>query len=288
MLSMLFLICAVVGGALVLAQLLLSVVAFGAGRGLRLHHRIGGSVAARSGGMHRGGMHRWGMRGGLFRGLHLHRAGAGGGLRANAPLGIRAAGGGKQSIKTAIKTAAVPQSAAGAVNGHYWGHYWGHHWGHRAMTWAMGMLNFQGIVAGLTVFGLVGLAASAAKQPGSIAVELGAASATVMMALVSGMFSMMTDLEKDGTVDLQQAVGKLATVYLSIPEENQGQGKITISLQERSMEFPAVTCQDKLLTTGQKVVVVAVLDAGIMLVVSAEHYATYQASLTNKQSGSVI
>jgi len=138
------------------------------------------------------------------------------------------------------------------------------------MTWAMGMLNFQGIVAGLTVFGLVGLAASAAKQSGSDAVELGTAAATVMMALISGMFSMMTDLEKDGTVDLQQAIGKLATVYLSIPKENHGQGKITISLQQRSMEFPAVTCQDKPLTTGQMVMVVAVLHAGIMLVVSAE------------------
>jgi hypothetical protein len=278
MLSMLFLICAVVGGALVLAQLLLSVVAFGAGHGLRLHHRIGGSAAARSGGMHRGGMHRWGSRGGLFRGLHLHRAGAGRGLRANAPPGIRTAGGGKQSIKTAIKPGAVPKSAAGAVSGDYWGHYWGH----RAMTWAMGMLNFQGIVSGLTAFGLVGLAASAAKRPGSVALELGIAAAIVMMAWVSGMFSMMTGLEKDGTVDLQQAIGKLATVYLSIPEQGQGQGKITISLQQRSMEFPAVTCQDNLLTTGQKVVVVAVLDAATMLVVSAEQYATYQASLTNE------
>ncbi|HET6250663.1 MAG TPA: hypothetical protein VFE47_23445 [Tepidisphaeraceae bacterium] len=262
MLSMLFLICAVVGAALVLAQLLLSVVAFGAGRGLRLHHRIGGSVAARGGGLHRGGMHRSGARGGLFRGLHHHHAGVRGGVPANSPHGIRAAGSGRQSIKTASKTGTVAKSAAGTAGGHYWGHL--------AMTWVMGMLNLQGIVAGLTVFGLVGLAANAAKRPGPVALKLGIAAAVVMMASVSGILSMMTGLERDGTVDLQQAIGQLATVYLSIPEKNQGRGKITVTLQQRTMEFLAVTFQDNLLSTGQKVMIVGVLDAATMLVVPAD------------------
>ncbi len=135
------------------------------------------------------------------------------------------------------------------------------------------MLNFQGIVSGVTVFGLVGLAANAAKQPGSAALKFGIAAGLVMMALISGMLGMMTGLEKDGTVDLQEAVGKPATVYLSVPAKNEGQGKVTVSLQQRLMEFPAVTFKDDPLVKGQKVVIVAVLGTAVMLVVSAEKYA---------------
>jgi hypothetical protein len=272
MLGMLFLICAVVGGALVAAQLLLSVMAIGAGRGLRVHHRMGGSVGTHGAGLQHAGGQNGGVRGGMFRGLH-HRGGRSA-VRASPPRGVRTSGGAKQSIKTAIKTAAAPGAANSAVGWHYWGHW--------AMTWVTGMLNFQGVVCGLTVFGLVGLAANAAKRPGSVAVEFGVIAALVMMALINGMFSMMTGLEKDGTVDLQQAIGKMATVYLSIPEKNHGQGKVTLSLQQRFMEFPAVTFQDDLLATGQKVMIVAVLDPAIMLVVSADRYADYQASLSTE------
>jgi hypothetical protein len=81
---------------------------------------------------------------------------------------------------------------------------------------------------------------------------------------------MMTGLEKDGTFDLQQAVGKLATVYLSVPEKGRGQGKITVSVQQRFMEFPAVTFKDDPLATGRKVAIVAVLDPGVMVVAAAD------------------
>jgi hypothetical protein len=248
----LFLICAVVGGALVLAQLLLSMLAFGAGHGLRLHHKIGGSPKL--------GATVAGHRGGMSRGGHQARAG----IRTNAATGTRPTGG---VGKIGVKPGASGHSSAVVV------HAAGHWTGHWARAWVLGMLNFQGIVSGITVFGLVGLASNAAKQPGSESLKLAVAAAVVMMALVSGMLSMMTGLERDGTVDLHQAVGKQASVYLSVPAKNSGQGKVTVSLQQRLMEFPAVTFQDDLLVTGQNVVIVAVLETGIMLVVSADKYA---------------
>jgi hypothetical protein len=231
MLSNVFLICAVVGGALVGAQLLLSVLAFGGGHGLKLHHRIGGSVST----------HRMIPR---STGVKTH-------LTSN----VRGAAG-------AAKQAAphTAQNSAAAIHTHW------------AMAWVLGMLNFQGIVSGITVFGLVGLAANAAKLPGSLSVKLGIVAALVMMSMISGMFSLMTNMDRDGTVDLQLAIGKPATVYLSIPGKNEGQGKITVSLQDRSMELGAVTFQDDPLATGQKVVIVAVLGTDTMLVVAADKY----------------
>ncbi len=246
MLTTFFLICAVVGGAIVVAQLLLGALALGAGHGLHLHHKVGGSISP-----HRG----------ILRGIHQPR----GGMRASAPRAIRAGGGAKGGVKAGLKPSAAPKPgaaqrpAAGVVSSHW------------PMAWVLGMFNFQGIVAGATVFGLVGLAVSAARKPGSVAVGFGIGAAIVMMALVSALLAMMTGLDKDATVDIQQAVGKLATVYLGVPAKNEGRGKITVSLQGRLMEFPAATFQDEPLVTGSKVNIVSVLDPDVMLVVLAEN-----------------
>jgi hypothetical protein len=236
MLTLLFIMCAVVGGALVLAQLLLSVVAFGAGRGFHVHHGGGASAATH--------------RGGFFRGAHGHR----GSLHAHPAHAVGTAA--QQQIRGA--------SAQKPVHGGFGGHW--------ALAWVQSMFNFQGIVSGATVLGLAGLAATSAKLPGYVALAIGIGAALVMMALIDGAFGLMENMDNDGTVDIQQAVGKIATVYLSIPAKSEGLGKITMNLQQRLMEFSATTFKDKPLATGQRVVVVAVLGSSVMLVVAEEDY----------------
>jgi hypothetical protein len=227
MLTTVFLICAVVGGALVLAQALLSVLAAGMGRGIHFRAHHGVSVAA----------HRPGAGGGA----HRFRLGT----RVHVPRPGRPG-----------KPAGGHRLAPGTIRGHW------------VVAWVQGMFNFQGIVAGATVLGLVGLAATAAKMPARAAIAIAIAAALVMMAAIERIFDLMTHMENDGTIEVQQAVGKPATVYLGIPARNEGQGKVTISLQERLMEFPAITFGESPLVTGQKVVVVNVLDPSVMVVVS--------------------
>jgi len=236
MLTMLFLTCAVVGGALVLAQLLLSIVAFGAGHGLHLHHQHGGSAA--------------GDHGTVSRGIHRLRG-------STRPHAYAAGGTGEQrALDSAAPHMAAPQADSG----------------HSALGWVPSLFNFQGIVSGATVLGLAGLAATAAKLPGVVALAIAIGAALVMMAVIEGLFGVMANMDSDGTIDIDQAVGKMATVYLGIPAKSEGQGKITVSLQQRLMEFPAITLQDAPLVTGQKVIVVAVQDSDVMQVVSAEKY----------------
>ena len=117
------------------------------------------------------------------------------------------------------------------------------------------------------MFGLVGLAATSARLSPDVDLSIAIAAALVMMALVERFLELLTSMDTDGTVEIDLAVGQPATVYLGIPPNNQGQGKVTMSLQERSMEFSAVTFQDTPLATGQKVIVVNVLDPSVMVVV---------------------
>jgi len=244
MLNTMFLTCAVLGGALVLAQVMLSVFAIGAGHGLHLHHWHGGSATP----------HR-------LTAIRGHRVGSGRGAARGVSRG-------------AAKTGLPKGSSASAhvVSP-----------GRVALAWVLSMFNFQGVVAGATVFGLAGLAATAAKISMWPALAIAFAAAFAMMAVVDGVFTLMANMESDGTIDLQQAVGKAATVYLGIPAKNEGQGKITMSLQQRLMEFPAVTFKDAPLEAGRNVQVVAVVDGSVMLVVPSEDAAARAAtgSMTN-------
>ena len=78
------------------------------------------------------------------------------------------------------------------------------------------------------------------------------------MYAVYAMLSGMRSLQSEGTVQIHQAVGELATVYLRIPPRQEGVGKIQINLQNRTMEYQATTLGDAI-PTGATVVVIKVL-----------------------------
>jgi len=68
----------------------------------------------------------------------------------------------------------------------------------------------------------------------------------------------LSRLRSDGTVRIERAVGKSGTVYLTVPAQRAGVGKVTLNLQNRTLECQAVTARSEL-ATGAKVVVVSVI-----------------------------
>jgi len=77
------------------------------------------------------------------------------------------------------------------------------------------------------------------------------------MFLVAWVMRGLSRLQASGTVNVRNAVGTTGTVYLRIPAHGTGRGKVTVEVQGRSMEFPAVTDGDTL-ETGTQVTVEAV------------------------------
>ena len=114
--------------------------------------------------------------------------------------------------------------------------------------------SIRSIAAFLTFFGLVGIYGHG--QGWSAAVSAGAAfgAGVGMMLLVAWLFSLQAKLHQDGNVRPEGAVGKNARVYLTVPGQNSGKGKITVSLQERTAEYAAVTDGTEL-PTGTDVIV---------------------------------
>ena len=78
------------------------------------------------------------------------------------------------------------------------------------------------------------------------------------MTLVAKMVQLSMRLSENGTLDLRNAIGETATVYIPCPPRNEGMGKITMTLQGQLMELGAFNESEEILKTGTKVVVVDV------------------------------
>lgn len=155
------------------------------------------------------------------------------------------------------------------VAGHDVHHGTDHGAGHQAHStnWLFGMLTFRTVVAALAFFGLAGLAASKRLDPLpalGVAVAAGAAA----FFLVGWLMRALYKLNAEGTARIERSVGSPGTVYLPIPGNQGGVGKVLVNLQSRTVEYKAVSKHDQL-PTGAKVVVVSVVSSDTVEVAPA-------------------
>jgi hypothetical protein len=73
-------------------------------------------------------------------------------------------------------------------------------------------------------------------------------------------------LEKDNTFQLPDTLGKIADVYLAVPEAKSGKGKIQISVKGAFHEIDAITEEERI-PTGSKAKVVEIIDSQTVLVI---------------------
>lgn len=92
--------------------------------------------------------------------------------------------------------------------------------------------------------------------------------AVIGLALVIGVmaiFYFLSRMVQSGNIDVKSAVGLHASVYLTIPSERKGQGKIQISIQNAVREYDAITDGDEI-RTGGSVIVKDIINSNLVLV----------------------
>lgn len=127
------------------------------------------------------------------------------------------------------------------------------------------LFSVRGIVSMLTVMGWSAVALLETLTPWlaiTIAVVLGVATLFGMAYLMRAV----SKLQASGNIDVENAVGKVAKVYIPIPPKGKGSGKVTMTLQETYSELTAITTAEARLETGSYVRVVAVDGTGILVV----------------------
>ena len=151
-------------------------------------------------------------------------------------------------------------------------------------TMLAGIISVRTVVAAFTMFGLVGMAVLSAQESSLMAsiyaTVAAVAGGAVAMFIVHFLMRTLYRLGADGKVRIQNAVGKTATVYVPIPGDNDGRGKIQIRLQGRLVEVLAITKAAEELKTGTQVRVTGVVTGSTLKV---EPLTEKQSALANAE-----
>lgn len=128
-------------------------------------------------------------------------------------------------------------------------------------NWYVGLLTYRTISTAITFAGLGGLCAEYYGLPTASVVITSILSGLASLYGVAMIMRGMSKLKSDGTVDVDASLGQTGTVYLRIPGNKAGPGKITLKLQNRTVELEAFT-EGPELPTGSPIMVREILDGG--------------------------
>ena len=130
--------------------------------------------------------------------------------------------------------------------------------GQHGSTWLFGIVSFRTLVAAATFFGLAGLASNSAELSALWQLAIAVVCGVGAMYGTHWTMRQFNRLSEDGTVRINRAVGQEGTVYLTIPPGGSSTGKVQVKVQDRLMEYEAMTNGDTALNTGARVVVVGI------------------------------
>jgi membrane protein implicated in regulation of membrane protease activity len=141
--------------------------------------------------------------------------------------------------------------------------------GHLDSDVAFKLLSFQGMLAFLLMFGLVGLAASrSSKLPNGISFLLALLGGLAIVWLLNKMFRLFGRLQHAGNIDLANALDQTGTVYSNITPEEAG--KVTVPVQGRLLTLDAIPLAPYTLATGTQVHIHAILHGRVLVVEPVE------------------
>lgn len=116
--------------------------------------------------------------------------------------------------------------------------------------------SIQGIVAFFCIFGWTGYALSQTALPDALMILIATAAGFAAMLLLGLMFHAVRRLQASGNIKYSNAVGREAEVYIPIPPQRTGRGKVMVLVQQRLIEAEALTDEPQKLRTGEVVRVV--------------------------------
>lgn len=127
------------------------------------------------------------------------------------------------------------------------------------------LFSVRGVVSTLTVMGWAAVALLETLSP-ALAISIAAVLGVATLFGTAYLMRAVARLQTSGNIDVENAVGKVATVYIPIPPKGTGVGKVTMTLQEKYCELSAVTLGAEKLSTGTLVRVVSVDGTGVLAV----------------------
>ena len=104
----------------------------------------------------------------------------------------------------------------------------------------LSLFTVKGIIAFFSVGGWVGLAVSQAGGHFILVILLALIAGGLAMYGIAYVYSLAQKLQSDGQISMNNAIGQVGKVYLTVPPKGKGAGKVTLTIQERYIEAEAI------------------------------------------------
>lgn len=118
---------------------------------------------------------------------------------------------------------------------------------------AMHLFTFQGIITFLCVFAWAGILTYMGCGLIPVALIVGFILGAAAMYGVAKLIQLLSRLAESGNIVAKKYLGETGTVYIPIPANGNGTGKVNIALGERYVEFDAITEEPVDLKSGEAV-----------------------------------
>lgn len=133
----------------------------------------------------------------------------------------------------------------------------------------LGTLNFftlQGMITMLCVFGWSAIVTYSLSGNTILSCVMGTILGLAAMYGVAKLLQLSKKLAQNGTLNVRNLLGATGTVYLVIPADGKGIGKVNVSSGERLVEFDAMTEESEPLPDGTSVRVTDIRTGNVLVV----------------------
>lgn len=128
------------------------------------------------------------------------------------------------------------------------------------------LLSIRSIIAFFTFFGWTGVLILNAGGSTLAAIGFASISGFLAMVLVGYLIYLFSKLSEEGNIDIHNALLNTGKVYLTIPAEEEKQGKIHITIDGSMREMNAITKTGQALPTGSDIRVIDILENNVLVV----------------------
>jgi len=122
------------------------------------------------------------------------------------------------------------------------------------------------MIAFFAIFGWTGLALVDSGAGIFLVVFLSTFAGILMMVVMASLYYFMSKLQSSGTLKLENAIGQVGEVYISIPAKKGGSGQVTIKVQGSIRTLEAMTDELEDIKSGVLVEVEDIISDRYLLV----------------------
>lgn len=130
----------------------------------------------------------------------------------------------------------------------------------------LSLFTIRGIVAFFSIGGWTGLACERAGAGAILSMLIAFGAGTIALVGIALLFKYALKFQSQGNLDIHNALDKVGKVYIPIPGNRNGTGKISVMFQSKYTELDAITEDKQSLKTGEIAKITDIIDEQTVLV----------------------